>query len=101
MIIEPYWDMFKVKELEKAPKWDGHTPTDAINRIASLDLKPFEFHGKWVPDYETFVDENGYESEPIQTGFFCSACGAFGHEDESYCKCCGAKMDKDGDSDDR
>lgn len=34
--IEPYWDMFKVKELEKAPMWDGHTPTDAINRIASL-----------------------------------------------------------------
>lgn len=34
--IDPYWDMFKVKELEKAPMWDGHTPTDAINRIASL-----------------------------------------------------------------
>jgi hypothetical protein len=34
--INPYWDMFKVKELEKAPKWDGHTPTDAINRIAEL-----------------------------------------------------------------
>jgi hypothetical protein len=34
--INPYWDMFKVKELEKAPKWDGHTPTDAINRIAKL-----------------------------------------------------------------
>lgn len=34
--INPYWEMFKVKELEKAPKWDGHTPTDAINRIAKL-----------------------------------------------------------------
>ena len=34
--VNPYWDMFKVKELEKAPKWDGHTPTDAINRIANL-----------------------------------------------------------------
>ncbi len=34
--IVPYWDMFKVKELEKAPKWDGHTSTDAINRIATL-----------------------------------------------------------------
>lgn len=34
--INPYWDMFKVKELERAPKWDGHTPTDAINRIAEL-----------------------------------------------------------------
>lgn len=34
--IEPYWDMFKVKELEKAPKWDGHTPQDAIDRISRL-----------------------------------------------------------------
>lgn len=34
--LEPYWDMFKVKELEKAPKYDGHTPADAINRIGKL-----------------------------------------------------------------
>lgn len=34
--IEPYWNMFKVKELEKAPEWDGHTSSDAINRIARL-----------------------------------------------------------------
>lgn len=34
--IEPYWDMFDVKELDKAPEWDGHTPDDAINRIAAL-----------------------------------------------------------------
>jgi hypothetical protein len=36
--INPYWDMFKVKELEKAPTWDGHTPTDAINRIAQMGV---------------------------------------------------------------
>lgn len=34
--IEPYWDMFHVKELERAPKWDGHTPEEAIRRISSL-----------------------------------------------------------------
>ena len=34
--IEPYWDMFKVKELEKAPKWDGHTPQIAIDRISKM-----------------------------------------------------------------
>lgn len=34
--IEPYWDMFKVKELERAPKWDGHTPADAIGRIGNM-----------------------------------------------------------------
>ena len=34
--IDPYWDLFNVKELDKAPKWDGHTPTQAIDRILSL-----------------------------------------------------------------
>lgn len=34
--IEPYWDMFKVKELPNAPKWDGHTPEEAIRRISLL-----------------------------------------------------------------
>ena len=40
--IEPYWDMFKVKELEKAPKWDGHTPADAIQRIGGITSKQSE-----------------------------------------------------------
>ena len=31
--IKPYWDYFKVKELEKSPLWDGHTPQQAIDRI--------------------------------------------------------------------
>lgn len=34
--IDPYWDMFDVPELDNAPKWDGHTPAEAIERIASL-----------------------------------------------------------------
>lgn len=34
--IKPYWDIFNVKELDHAPKWDGHTSDDAIMRIASL-----------------------------------------------------------------
>lgn len=34
--IEPYWDMFDVKELEKAPEWDGHTPAEALTRISCL-----------------------------------------------------------------
>ena len=33
---DPYWFMFDVKELPKAPEWDGHTPDDAIKRIESL-----------------------------------------------------------------
>lgn len=66
--------------------------------LVGYNSETIESHGKWLPDYETFVDENGYESEPIQTGFFCSACGALGCKEDSYCKCCGSKMDKVGDN---
>ena len=31
--IEPYWNMFNVKELERAPNWDGHTPWDVVDRL--------------------------------------------------------------------
>lgn len=31
--INPYWEMFNVKELDRAPKWDGHTPQQAIERL--------------------------------------------------------------------
>lgn len=30
-----YWELFDVKELEFAPKWDGHKPED-IDRLFSL-----------------------------------------------------------------
>jgi hypothetical protein len=32
----PYWNMFDVVEKGSAPKWDGHTPAQAIERIALL-----------------------------------------------------------------
>ena len=34
--LDPYWDMFKVKELEHAPHFDGYTPAESIERIKSL-----------------------------------------------------------------
>lgn len=34
--INPYWNLFRVKELELAPEWDGHTPGEAIRRIGTL-----------------------------------------------------------------
>lgn len=34
--IDPYWSTFDCKELAHAPEWDGHTPEQAISRIASL-----------------------------------------------------------------
>ena len=58
--IKPYWRMFRVKELEFAPKWDGHTPDEAIRRIGTLtpsnepmtqaDLDSMDYDKVWI-DY--------------------------------------------------
>lgn len=34
--VDPYWDMFPCRVLDRAPEWDGHTPAQAIERINSL-----------------------------------------------------------------
>lgn len=34
--MDPYWDLFGCREVELAPEWDGHTPAQAIDRIAAL-----------------------------------------------------------------
>ena len=81
--IEPYWDMFKVKELEKAPKYDGHTPSDAIARIGNLE----QSEGEWEQQPRPYEDE-----------IICTACGANFNiidnctEKFNYCPNCGAKM---------
>ena len=43
--IDPYWDTFECHELVRAPKWDGHTPAQAIERIGKLE--PVR-HGRWI-----------------------------------------------------
>ena len=46
--VEPYWDMFWCRELERAPEWDGHTPDDAIERIGLLrDVVLKGSMGRW------------------------------------------------------
>lgn len=37
--INPYWDMFHVKELDRAPAFDGHTPQMAIDRLMHMFVK--------------------------------------------------------------
>ncbi|OSA95783.1 UNVERIFIED_ORG: hypothetical protein B2H93_04515 [Clostridium botulinum] len=34
-----YWDYFKIKELDKAPVWDGHTEKDVTRLISLLKCK--------------------------------------------------------------
>lgn len=86
---EPYWDMFRVKELERAPKYDGHTPQDAIERIAGLRTERLAtVHGKWIEHFS--FDCWHYD---------CSVCNeGFATKDKEkylprFCEDCGAMMD--------
>lgn len=87
--IDPYWDMFECRELERAPEWDRHTPAQAIERIRKLG--PVR-HGKWLKASGMLPPEY-HEKER------CSVCGNFALHDRfgriqlsSYCPNCGAKM---------
>lgn len=46
---DPYWDIFRVRELKFAPAWDGHTPEEAIERIGNLSIGwGYTKHGRWL-----------------------------------------------------
>ena len=73
--VEPYWDMFRCKETDRAPEWDGHTPDQAIERIGKLvDCK--------TDRPTTKRDDAG--------GIYwrCTRCGAFNRKD-AVTDCCG------------
>ena len=70
--IDPYWDMFECRELERAPEWDGHTPAQAIERIGKLE--PVR-HGEW------------------EHGMQCPFCKQIDTTKPNYCPNCGARMD--------
>jgi hypothetical protein len=40
--VDPYWDYFDVKVLDRAPEWDGHTPSIAIDRIRKFGISSVE-----------------------------------------------------------
>lgn len=79
--VEPYWDMFDCKELERAPEWDGHTSDDAIARIATLGSGECELR------------EASWDNGQCTWGVICSACGAKHEHTHGYgwnfCPTCG------------
>ena len=83
--IDPYWEMFKCHELARAPKWDGHTPAQAIERIGKLE--PMR-HGRWI------------QAKTAPSYHYCSYCKSTHKMSKScnkyvlfkYCPNCGARM---------
>ena len=59
-----YWGMFRVQELELAPGWDGHTPDDAIQRIAELEAQNLELLEEVV---DALQDVVAYAPRPTAT----------------------------------
>ena len=87
--LDPYWDMFDCEEREFAPEWDGHTPDEAIARIATLGSGTCE----WILEH----------SGTLYDKWRCSKCGYLFVEsrvdqgikddfDPNYCPNCGAKV---------
>lgn len=71
--VDPYWDIFHIKELESAPAWDGHTPDEAIRRIASLrpdSLREYDPNMQNEDDNKQYVKATlmqwGYKGHIIQ-----------------------------------
>lgn len=85
--IEPYWEMFKVKELEKAPKWDGHTPSEAIERIGNMSDYRKQSEGEWLEINDGVLIGDGKHLE-------CSKCGVWKKDKQksNFCSNCGAEM---------
>lgn len=106
--IDPYWDIFNCKELDQAPEWDGHTPSEAIERIATLGSCNCSNNCTNSERTETCHDEG----DP--SDFCCSECGVrmFTNTSDTYtmiasdgrtiikhpnyCPNCGRKVVDDG-----
>ena len=90
--IDPYWEMFRCREVDRAPEWDGHTPDQAIERIGKLiDYKIDR------PTCKTIEHGRPDECHVCKS---CSRCSYGWFEDiydkpYSYCPNCGAEVVSD------
>ena len=89
--ISPYWDMFRCKEIEFAPEWDGHTPARAIERVGKLaDL--IDRPTCKMPYDESWEDECLSYYRPRR----CSVCEHsfiyYKYDPLNFCPNCGAEV---------
>lgn len=83
--IEPYWNMFDCREIEYAPEWDGHTATQAIERIGKLE--PVK-RGRWIEKQSSIP----WCEDDVEVYYECSVCGNTFCCKTNYCHDCGAIM---------
>lgn len=91
--VEPYWDLFRCKEVDRAPEWDGHTPDQAIERIGKLvDCKTDR-----PTCYLDLTDVETYGNLKVRI-YECSKCGRTCEEiygKYERCPYCGAEVVED------
>ena len=66
-----YWNIFNVRELDRAPAYDGHTPAEAISRISTLRMTSTSVieevtEPEDVPE-ETIVSETSSDVTPAES----------------------------------
>ena len=88
--IDPYWDMFDCQEFERAPEWDGHTPSEAIERISILGRETCEILG-YDDGYDEGVDGEMYQYADPRYFLSCEH-EAYGSVVPNYCPVCGRKV---------
>lgn len=102
--IDPYWNIFKCREVEKAPEWDGHTPEQAIERILKLNSRET---CEWIWG-EEWLESSPQSPRELQWANWYLNCGCWdGSEEEfenlddpyekpytywQYCPYCGKKV---------
>lgn len=86
--IDPYWSMFRCKEIDRAPEWDGHTPEQAIERISHLaDLIEPE------PERMCLVKPWAVESDTGYCDCTECECGTINDVSVKYCSGCGGLIE--------
>ena len=97
--IDPYWEMFRCNEVDRAPEWDGHTPDQAIERIGKLiDYKIGRPMCKTIEHQtctiESIIFHDEYDEYEVELSCGHSITTTGSVEDLAFCQYCGAEVIK-------
>jgi hypothetical protein len=75
-----YWDLFKVKEIDNAPEWDGYSPEEGLERLQSLPTD------KEQEDFKLNFIQNYFQNIASKEIVRCPLCGGRGTVDANVYK---------------